>query len=102
MFGAVTLIKNTDPDKYGYIGYGIGFYSRSQLLWSDGSWGKSAVVFGADMSCSVLVDDKKKNILVLCEDLSQELDDTRTTAEAKYPINFTRSRRRFKQQFFIC
>ena len=24
-FGAVTLTKNTDTDKYGYYGYGIGF-----------------------------------------------------------------------------
>ena len=32
----------------------------------------------------------KKDILVLCEDPTKRLDDTRLTAEAKYPINFTR------------
>ena len=29
LFGAVTLIKNVDIDKYGYSGYGIGFHRRS-------------------------------------------------------------------------
>ena len=28
LFGAVTLTKNTDIDKYGYLGYGIGFDRR--------------------------------------------------------------------------
>ena len=28
LFGAVTLPKNTDIDKYGYFGYGIGFDRR--------------------------------------------------------------------------
>ena len=27
-FGAVTLTKNADIDKYGYSGYGIGFHRR--------------------------------------------------------------------------
>ena len=30
-FGAVTLTKNTDIDKYGYSGYGIGFGRRSSF-----------------------------------------------------------------------
>ena len=31
LFGAVTLIKNTDVDTYGYSGYGIGFDRRSSF-----------------------------------------------------------------------
>ena len=31
LFGAVTLTKNADIDKYGYSGYGIGFNKRSSL-----------------------------------------------------------------------
>ena len=31
LFGAVKITKNTDPDKYKYSGYGIGFDSRSQI-----------------------------------------------------------------------
>ena len=37
----------------------------------------------------------KEDILVLGEDLTQRLGDTTITAEAKYPINFTTSGRRF-------
>ena len=28
LFGAVTLTKNADIEKYGYSGYGTGFYRR--------------------------------------------------------------------------
>ena len=31
LFGAVTLTKNTDIEKYGYSGYGIGFDRRSNF-----------------------------------------------------------------------
>ena len=36
LFGGVKLAKNADPDKYVYTGYGIGFYSRSEFLFTDG------------------------------------------------------------------
>ena len=32
LFGAVTLTKNTDIDKYGYSSYGIGFDKRSTFF----------------------------------------------------------------------
>ena len=54
-FGAVILTKNADSDHYRYNGYGIGFDARLKFLWSDGSWGKNVVVFGADVSSSVLI-----------------------------------------------
>ena len=40
------------------------------------------------MSCSELVDNKKKSILVLGKSPTQELDDTKIKGEAKYPVNF--------------
>ena len=36
LFGAVTLTKNTDSDKYGYSGYGIGFDRRSSFSFPGG------------------------------------------------------------------
>ena len=47
------------------------------------------------MSSSVHVDNKGKDILMLGEGPTQGLDDTTLTAEAKYPINFTQSGKRF-------
>ena len=89
LFGSVKLTKNADPDKYKYSGYGIGFHSRSEYLFTDGSMGKNVIIFGADMSSSVHVDNKGKDILILDEEPTQGLDNTTLTAEAIYPINFT-------------
>ena len=79
------VAKNADPDKYVWTGYGIGFYLRSELLLPDGGVGKIAIIFGADMSSSVPIDNKGKDILILDE----ELDYTTLTAAAKYLISFT-------------
>ena len=74
--------------------YGIGFDSRSEFSFTGGSYG-AIVIFGADMSSSVHVDNKVKYILILGEGSTQGLDDTTLTAEARYPSNFTQSNRRF-------
>ena len=50
---------------------------------------------GADISSSVHIDNKQKDILILGEGPTQRLDDTTLTAEAKYPITFTQLRKRF-------
>ena len=57
--------------------------------------GRNVIIFGADMSSSINVDNKNKNILILCEGPTEGLDDTTLTAEAKYPINFTQPNKRF-------
>ena len=82
-------ICNADLDKYKYSGYGIGFDSRSEFSFTNGIMGRNGIIFGADMSSSVHVDNKKKDILVLGEGLTQGLDDTTLTAVAKYPVSFT-------------
>ena len=64
-------------------------------LMVDGRFGKNVIIFEADMSSSVLVDNKKKYILILGEGLKQGLYDTKLTAEKKYSINFTESRKKF-------
>ena len=40
-------------------------------------------------------DNKNKKISILCEGVTQGLDDTTLTAETKYHINFTKSGKRF-------
>ena len=47
------------------------------------------------MSSSVHVDKKGKNMLILGEGSIQRLDDAKLTAEAKYPISFLQSGKRF-------
>ena len=59
------MAKNSDPDKYLYTDYGIGFDSRLVFSLSVGSMGKNAIMSGADMSSSVHIDNKKLYILIL-------------------------------------
>ena len=51
---------------------------------------KNVIIFEADMSSSVHIDNKYKDILILGEGPPQGL-----TAEAKYPINFTQPNKIF-------
>ena len=86
MFGAVKFTKNSDIDKYKYSGYGIGFDRKRKFSLGNG-YGRSCINFGVDMSCSVHVDNKKKNILIPVEGHTQELGGTTLTAEKIYLIN---------------
>ena len=65
LFGAVTLTKNSDIEKYGYSGYGIGFDRRSSFSFPGGGFGQNVIIFGVDMSSSTKIDNRKKDILVL-------------------------------------
>ena len=57
--------------------------------------GKNVIIFGADMSSAVHIDNKGKYILILGVEPTQGLDDTTLIAEAIYPINFTQPNKRF-------
>ena len=45
LFGSVKLTKNADLDKCKYTGYSIGIDSRSEFLFTDGSYGKESHYF---------------------------------------------------------
>ena len=60
LFGAVKLTKNADIDKYRYFGYGIGFDGKGFYSHPSGRTGRNVIIFGADMSSSVHVDNKGK------------------------------------------
>ena len=62
LFGAVALTKSNDIDKYGYSGYGIVSDRRSSLSFPGGGFGQNVLIFGADMSYSTHIDNKKKEI----------------------------------------
>ena len=73
LFGAVTLTKNADIDKYGYSGHEIGFDRRSSFSFPGGGFGQNVLIFGADISSSAHIDNKKKDILVLGKGPTQGL-----------------------------
>ena len=94
LFGAVTLTKNADVEKYKYSGYGIGFDRRSSFSFTGGGFGQNVLIFGADMSTSIHIDNKGKDILVLGRGPTQGLEST-LTAEKMYSINFTVTKKKF-------
>ena len=55
------LTKNADIEKYKYSGYGIGFDRRSSFSFPSGGFGQNVLIFGADMSSSIHIDNKKKD-----------------------------------------
>ena len=89
-----TLTKNADIEKYKYSGYGIGFDRRSSFSFASGGFGQNVLIFGADMSSSIHIDNKKKDILVLGRGPTQGLEST-LTAEKMYSINFTVTKNKF-------
>ena len=55
---------------------------------------ENVIIFGDDMSSSVHIDNKNKDILILGEGTTQVLDDTTLTTEAIYPNDFTQPNKR--------
>ena len=94
LFDTATLTKNTDIDKHGYSGYGIGFDRRSVFSFPGGGFSQNVLIFEVDMSSSSHIDNKKKDILVLGKGPKQGLEHTLTT-EKMYSINFTVTKKKF-------
>ena len=65
LFGAVTLTKNADIDKYRYCGYGIGFDRKGSFSFPGGGFGQNVIICGVDINSSIHVDNKGKDILIL-------------------------------------
>ena len=83
LFGAVTLTKNLDFNKYRYwiyidIGSGIGFDRRSAFSFPGSGFGQNVLIFGAYMSSSTHIDNKKIYILVLGKGPTKGLEHTLT------------------------
>ena len=60
LFGAVTLTKNADINKYWYSGYGIGFDRKGKFSFLGGGYVQNVIIFGVNMSSSFHIDNKKK------------------------------------------
>ena len=64
LFGATNIAKNSNKEKYVYIGYGIAFDGIGS--WSfDSDFARNVVIFGIDNSSSSYTDNKKNDFLVL-------------------------------------
>ena len=90
------MTKNADIDKYEYSVYGTD--RRSNFSFSGAGFGQNVLIFGADMSSSAHIDNKKKDILVLEKGPRQGLKHT-LTAEKMCSIIFTVTKKKFCLRF---
>ena len=72
-YKTIKLTKYADIDQYQYFDYGIGFDRKSSFSFPSGGFGQNVIIFGANMSSSVYVDNKKIGILILGKGPAQEL-----------------------------
>ena len=95
LFGAVSLTKNADVDKYKYSGYGIAFDGKGRFSFPGGGDGQNVIIFGADLNSSPHIDNKGKDILILGIGPMQGLGEHSVTAKKMYSINFTKDNTKF-------
>ena len=86
LFGAASLTNICETDKYKYSGYGIGFDRRGSHSHPSGGAGGNVIIVGVDMSSSIKIDNRKKDIFVLDASLTQGLEHT-MLAEKIYSIS---------------
>ena len=63
LFCGVTLTNNADIYKYKYFGFRIGLDRRSSFSFPSSGFDQNVLIFGADMSFSAHIINKKKDIL---------------------------------------
>ena len=73
----------------------LDIHLRSLFIISNFDFGKNVIIFGVDSSSLTHNDNRKKDILILGEWITQELDDILIIAKSKYSINFTTKRNKF-------
>ena len=99
LFGAVSLTKNADTDKYRDSRYGIGFDGHGSYSHPSDGNGRNVIIFGVDMSSSTKIDNRKKDILILGFGPTQGLEHT-LSSEKTYAINFTESNKQFSLSLY--
>ena len=79
----------TDPDKYIYSGYGLGFDCTGQFTHPPCGMARNIIIFGVDSSNSAHATNKTQNILILGHGLTQKVNNTTIYAEKMYSLNFS-------------
>ena len=85
----------TDPDKYSYYGYGLGFDSTGDFTHPQGEKARNIITFGPDLSNSVNTANQTQNILILGLCLTQKVNNTTIYAEKMYSPNFSAENKTF-------
>ena len=65
MFGAVSLTKHVNVDRYKYSEYEIGFDRHGSFSFLGIGLGRNVIIFVVDMISSTKIDNMKKDNLIL-------------------------------------
>ena len=95
LFGATSVIKNSDKEKYVYSGYGITLDNASS--WSfDNSTVRNVIIFGVDKSSSSHPDNGENNFLVLGQGPPFGINGSFGSAEKNFGSNFSEANTKFR------
>ena len=94
LFGATSIVKISDKEKYVYSGYGITLDSASWCSFSNDT-ARNVIIFGVDNSSSSHSENRKNYVLVLDEGPTFGINGSFGWAEKKCNINFTKANTRF-------
>ena len=93
LFGATIKVKNSDQEKYVFIGYRITFGDED--AWSFGNeFVRNAIIFGVDKSSSSHSDNSKNSFLVLGEGPTYAVNGNFGSQEKKLSINLTKTKKK--------
>ena len=93
VFGAASIVKNINKEKWVYSGYGIAFDGAG--LWNFGNdFARNVVIFGVDSSSSSHADNRKNNFLLLGEG-------SFGSSEKKFSINFINYHANVNEKFDV-
>ena len=98
LFGVTKVTKSgdtTNPDKYIYSGYGLGFDSTGEFTHPQGGMARNIIIFAVDSSNSVRATNKTENILILGHGLTRKVNNTTIYAEKMYSPNFSAENKTF-------
>ena len=87
LFGAVSLTKNVDVDKYEYSGYGTAFDRTSRFSFPGGGYGQNVIIFGVDMNSSPHFNSWKRT--------KARIRWKFISSKKMYSINFSKNNKRF-------
>ena len=63
------MTENADIDKYKYSGYGIRFDRHGSFSSPGLGWGRNVIIFGVNMSSSTKIDNRKKDVFIIMEQI---------------------------------
>ena len=94
LFGATSIVKNSDKEKYVYSGYGVAFDGKGEWSFDNGT-ARNVIIFGFDNSLSFHSENCENEFLILGEGPIFEINGSFGSPEKKLSINFTKANSTF-------